>query len=104
MKLPLSPCVLLTVICEAELEHDLLRDLAALGAGGYTVTAASGRGSRGVRDGAWPPGANIRVEVLCAEQTAAAIVEYLERRYYADYAMVVFLCGVSVLRAEKFSP
>lgn len=104
MSAPIAPCKLLTVVCEASLEDDLVADLATLGASGYTITDARGRGARGVRDAAWPPGANIRVEVLCDERTAAAIVAHLEARYYADYAMVLFTSDVGVLRPGKFAP
>ena len=53
---------LLTVICEAGLESRLAEDVMQLGAHGYTVTDARGRGSRGVRNAAWESVANIRLE------------------------------------------
>ena len=93
---------LLTVVCEAALEDTLLRDLEALGARGYTVTDARGKGSRGRRDATWGPHANIRVEVLCNAQTASAIGEALRERYYDNYSMVLFVADVEVLRPEKF--
>ena len=102
-ELPLSACKLVTIICEAELENDLVRDLQALDAKGYTITDARGRGARGVRDASWTAGANIRVEVLCDGRIATAIVKHLAHRYYAHYAMVLFVSDVSVLRPEKFS-
>lgn len=102
-ELPLSARKLVTIVCEAELENDLVRDLQALEAKGYTITDARGRGARGVRDATWTSGANIRVEVLCDERIAAAIVKHLAHRYYADYAMVMFVSDVAVLRPEKFS-
>jgi hypothetical protein len=97
-------CTLLTVVCEASLEAALAADLDALAARGYTITDARGRGARGVRDAAWPESANIRVEVLCDAATAERIVDHLERRYYADYAMIVFLSEVAIPRPEKFAP
>lgn len=100
---PLSACKLVTIICEAELENDLVRDLQELEAKGYTITDARGRGARGVRDATWTAGANIRVEVLCDERIATAIVNHLAERYYAHYAMVMFVSDVAVLRPEKFS-
>lgn len=101
--IPLSACKLVTIVCEAELENDLVRDLQGLEAKGYTITDARGRGARGVRDASWTAGANIRVEVLCDERIAAAIVKHLAQRYYAHYAMVMFVSDVAVLRPEKFS-
>jgi hypothetical protein len=93
---------LLTIVCEAALETTLLSDLESLGAHGYTVTDARGKGSRGRRDATWGPHANIRVEVLCNAQTALAICEALRERYYDNYSMVLFVADVEVLRPEKF--
>ena len=93
---------LLTIVCEAALETTLLRDLESLGAHGYTVTDARGKGSRGRRDANWGPHANIRIEVLCNEQTADAICEALRERYYDNYSMVMFVADVEVLRPGKF--
>jgi len=102
MNAQLSLRKLLTIVCEADLETLVLRDLKALGARGYTITDARGDGTHGERDAAWPSSANIRIEVLCTEQTASQIVEHLQNRYYANYGMVTFLLDVQVLRPEKF--
>jgi hypothetical protein len=93
---------LLTIVCEAALEVALLRDLESLGARGYTVTDARGKGSRGRRDATWGPHSNIRVEVLCTAATADAICKALRERYYDNYSMVLFVADVEVLRPEKF--
>ncbi|QTX22544.1 MULTISPECIES: P-II family nitrogen regulator [Comamonadaceae] len=93
---------LVTVVCEATLETTLLRDLETLGARGYTVTEARGKGSRGRRDATWGPHANIRIEVLCSAHIAVAIGEALRERYYDNYSMVMFIADVEVLRPEKF--
>lgn len=101
---PLHPTArcLLTVITESMLESTLLAELERLGARGYTVTDARGKGSRGGRDAAWQESSNIRIEVLCDAELASLLAEHLERRYYADYAMVLFVTEVAVLRPEKF--
>jgi hypothetical protein len=93
---------LLTIVCEAALEAPLLRELESLGAHGYTVTDARGKGSRGRRDATWGPHANIRVEVLCTAATADAICAALRERYYDNYSMVLFMADVQVLRPDKF--
>lgn len=93
---------LLTVITEAAVEEPLLRDFDKLGVGGYTVTDARGRGSRGIRDAAWKEAANIRIEVICNRTLAESIVSYLQTHYYANYAMVSFTHDVEILRPEKF--
>ncbi len=93
---------LLTVVCEAGLESRLAEDVMRLGAHGYTVTDARGRGSRGVRNAAWDTAANIRLEVVCEEQVAQKIAEHLKKNYYDNFAMILFSVDVEVLRPEKF--
>jgi lysyl-tRNA synthetase class I len=96
------PRTLLTVVTEAALEATLVRDLDRLNAHGYTITDARGKGGRGVRDAGWEPSGNIHIEVICDADTADAIAMHLQEHYYADYAMIVFLSDVRVLRPQKF--
>jgi nitrogen regulatory protein PII len=56
---------LITVVTEAGLERQLTRDLETLGASGYTITDARGRGTRGVRRSGWENESNIRIEIVC---------------------------------------
>ncbi|WP_372874221.1 P-II family nitrogen regulator [Pseudomonas sp.] len=93
---------LLTVICEAALEKKLLVELEALGAPGWTISDARGRGAHGVRSAGWDTDGNIRVEIICARDIAERLAEHLQTRYYANYAMVCYLAQVEVLRPEKF--
>ncbi len=93
---------LLTIVTEAVLESTLVRDIEALGAHGYTITDARGKGGRGVRNAGWNTSANIRVEIVCGAETAAAIAAHVRERYYADYAMILVMSDVEVLRPEKF--
>lgn len=93
---------LLTIVTEGVLERQLTEDLKRLGAHGYTIVDARGEGSRGERTADWEHNKNIRVETICEAAIADAIIEHLTRTYYADYAMVVYLTDVDVLRPEKF--
>lgn len=93
---------LLTIITEAALESVLAHDLERLGAQGFTVTDARGKGSRGTRQAAWSENSNIRVEVVCDAVTAEAIASHLQISYYQNYAMILFVSDVAVLRPEKF--
>ncbi len=102
MTLPTEKRTLLTIITEAIIEQTLLRDLDRLGARGYTVSDARGKGSRGVRDAAWDEAANIRIEVICPRTKAEDVLRHLQDRYYDDYAMVAFLAEIEVLRPAKF--
>lgn len=102
MNRPLQTRKLLTIVCEAALEKRLEKELPQFGAHGYTISDARGSGAHGRRDAAWPASANIRVEVLCDEAVAEAVIRHLEAQYFTSYQLVVFLSDVRVLRAEKF--
>ncbi|MGV8942300.1 MAG: P-II family nitrogen regulator [Lysobacter sp.] len=93
---------LLTIIAEALLEQRMVKDLERWGAHGYTITDARGKGGRGVRNAGWEHSGNIRVEVVCDATTAATIAEHLKEQYYDNYAMILFIGEVEVLRPEKF--
>ena len=97
-----TSCTMLTIITESSLEKRLVADLKRLGAPGYTVCDAHGEGHRGVRNSGWQASGNIRVEVICDEATVATIAEQIRDRYYSDYAMILYLSEVRVLRPEKF--
>lgn len=94
---------LVTIFTEAALETNLINDIEELGAPGYTITNARGKGSRGVRNAAWEANANIRVEIICVETVAMLIAQHLKERYYENYAMVTFFSDVEVLRPDKFA-
>lgn len=93
---------LLTVITEAALETVLIREIERLGANGYTITDARGKGGRGVRHAGWEANGNIRIEVVCNAATAEVISAYLQAHYYDNYAMILFTHEIAVLRPEKF--
>jgi nitrogen regulatory protein PII len=94
--------VMVTIVTESVLERQLTEELKQLGVHGYTVTEARGEGSRGVRAAEWEYSSNIRVETICDEQVAGAILAHVSRTYYANYAMIAFTHEVEVMRPEKF--
>ncbi len=93
---------LVTIITEATIEKELLELLEEQGVTGYTITDARGKGHRGVRDSSWEFGSNIRVEIVCEQKIADKVSEYLKKNYYDNYAMIIFVREVEVLRPEKF--
>ena len=92
----------ITIVTESILEARLTRDLEHLGAPGYTITDARGRGHRGVRTASTAEGGNIRCEVVCSGDVADRIIGHLRETYYEHFAMIVFRGEVSVLRPDKF--
>lgn len=93
---------LVTVITEAVLERELTREIDAAHASGYTISDARGRGDRGARSSSWGPNGNIRIEILCDVAVAETLMRRLREKYYANYAMILFVHDVEVLRPDKF--
>ena len=93
---------LLTIVTEAALENTLAKSIERLGAHGYTITDARGKGGRGVRNAAWEASRNIRIEIISDEETIEAISGHLKNNFYDNYAMVLFKTDVEVTRPEKF--
>ncbi|GIV57643.1 transcriptional regulator [Rhodocaloribacter litoris] len=92
---------LVTIVTERILEDRLLRKLVELGAKGYTLTQATGKGSRGVRASEWE-GPDTRIETLVSPPVADAIVEYIAEHYFEHYAVIVYVQDAEVVRGEKY--
>lgn len=93
---------LVTIITESSLEKDLVREFDQIGVKGYTITDARGRGSRGQRSSSWGPSGNIRIEIICDITHAEALTSRVHEKYYANYAMVLYIHDVEVVRPAKF--
>jgi nitrogen regulatory protein PII len=93
---------LVVVITETALETILENEIVALGAHGYTISDARGSGSHGRREATWEGDHNIRIEVICDQAVAEAIVRTLQEKYYDEYAMTIYVLDVGVFRPEKF--
>jgi nitrogen regulatory protein PII len=85
---------LLSIVFEAVLKEQILESVLEQGAKGYTCTPVSGLGSRGIRQG--PAGENLKVEVICSETVAEAIVAHVVKRYQAHYAFIAWVADVAV--------
>lgn len=94
---------IITIITESALEHRLEEDIERLGARGYTITNARGKGHRGVRDAGWSSDSNIRIEVVAEEKVITAIAEHMSKTYYKNYAMMLYMADVDVVREKKFN-
>lgn len=97
----LTPCTLLTIIIEDEMEVRLVDGLRRLGVRGYTITKCRGAGLHAVRDSEWE-GENIMVQVLASESTATAILEMLSGTYFNRVGVTAFTTPAAVVRGEKY--
>lgn len=92
---------LVTVIAERLLRDRVLDDLRKCGAKGFTICNATGEGSRGVRASEWE-GQNLRIESIVSHEVADRIVERIADDFFEDYAVIVYLHDVQVVRGDKY--
>ena len=92
---------LVTIVTERILEDRLLRKVEELGAKGYTLTQATGKGSRGVRASEWE-GPDTRIQSLVSEEVADNIVAYIAENFFEHYAVIVYVQDAEVVRGEKY--
>ena len=93
--------IMLTIIAEDELESRLVADLKQHGARGYTVCRVRGEGAHGERGSEWE-GENIKLEVIVDAESADAICEHVSHHYFPEFATILYLTPVQVLRGAKF--
>lgn len=92
---------LVTIVAERILEDRLLRKITALGAKGYTITQATGKGSRGVRASEWE-GPDTRIETLVSPKVADGIVAHVAENFFEHYAVIVYVQDAEVIRGDKY--
>ena len=101
MTLTKHPKTLLTVVTEAVLEPELLRDLRARGATSWVVGEVHGASIEGVRDGDWEADRTIELKVLCDAGVADTIAEHVLKTYARHYSVAMWFSTVAVLRPER---
>ena len=95
------------IIPEKLIFDGLVSIIEEAGATGYTMVAAGGKGSRGVRASGRASVvdafANIKVEVICGtHEMANEIADRVADRYFTNYSGITYLEEVEVLRERKF--
>lgn len=93
---------LVTIVTERILKEDILDTLRTLGAKGFTLTEASGEGSRGIRASEWE-GRNLKIESIVTSSVAKKIIEHIAQSYFENYAVIAYTHPVQVVRGEKYS-
>lgn len=97
-----SEMKLVVIITEDELEARLTKEILALGARGYTASRVRGEGWHGARKSEWE-GENVRIETIVPEPVADSILAHVAERYLPNFATVVYVQTVNILRVEKFT-
>ncbi len=94
-----------SIVTEKLNEREIERIVESAGATGYTVFEGSGKGSHGVKSRRQLVNAFrlVKIEVIVRDrETAEAIAEQVADTYFGDYAGIVYIDDVEVLRREKF--
>lgn len=96
-----------SIVTEKLNEREIERIVEEAGATGYTVFEGSGKGRHGVKTRDRPSMVEgfslVKIEVIVANrETAEAIAERVAATYFRNYAGIVYIDDVEVLRGEKF--
>ncbi|MGY5144522.1 MAG: P-II family nitrogen regulator [Candidatus Nitrosopumilus sp. bin_32a] len=93
---------LLTVTCEILAQKNIIEILNKHEITGYTAYEVDGNGARGIRGQGFKNEKNVKVEVIMREEKLQDVVEEISRTMFANFAIVLYVSDVSVVRIEKF--
>jgi len=93
---------LLTITCEILAQKNILDLLKKHEITGYTTYEVDGNGARGIRGQGFKNEKNVKVEVIMREEKLHDVVEEISRTLFANFAIVLYVSDVSVVRTEKF--
>jgi nitrogen regulatory protein PII len=93
---------LLTITCEILAQKNIIEILNKHEINAYTTYEVDGNGARGIRGQGFKNEKNVKVEVILREEKLQNIVEEISRTMFANFAIIVYVSDVSVVRTEKF--
>ena len=102
-----SKATKVVIITEKLILDKVTRLVESAGASGYTVVAAGGKGSRGVRSSGRAAVidefSNVKIEVITADRAKATrIADEVAEQFFDNYSGIIYLEGVEILRPQKF--
>jgi nitrogen regulatory protein PII len=93
---------LLTITCEILAQKNIIEILKKHDITGYTTYEVEGNGARGLRGQGLKNEKNVKVEVIMREDKLSDIVEEISRTMFANFAIVLYVSDIGVVRTEKF--
>lgn len=93
---------LLTITCEILAQKNIIEILKKHEITGYTSYEVDGNGARGARGQGLQTEKNVKVEVIMREEKLSDVIEEISRTLFADFAIVLYVSDVGVVRTEKF--
>jgi nitrogen regulatory protein PII len=98
----LYPVKLLTVTCEILAQKNIIEILNKHEITGYTTYEVNGNGARGIRGQGLKNEKNVKVEIIMREEKLQIVVEEISRTLFANFAIVLYVSDIEVVRTEKF--
>lgn len=98
----LYPVKLLTVTCEILAKKEIIEILQKHKITGYTTYEVGGSGAKGLRGQGFKNEKNIKIEIVIREEKLQDIVEEISRTMFSNFAIILYVSDVSVVRIEKF--
>lgn len=93
---------LLTITCEILAQKNIIEILKKHEITGYTSYEVDGNGARGLRGQGLQTEKNVKVEVIMREEKMSDVIEEISRTLFANFAIVLYVSDVGVVRIEKF--
>lgn len=94
---------LLTVTCEILAQKNIIEILDRHKVSGYTTYEADGNGDKGVRGKGFKNEKNVKIEIVLHEDRLQDVVEEIARTMFSNYAIILYVGDIKVLRPEKFN-
>lgn len=93
---------LLTITCEILAQKNVIDILHKHKVSGYTTYEVDGDGSRGIRGQGLKNEKNVKIEIVLSEDKLQDIVEEITRTMFSNFAIIVYVSDVGVVRPDKF--
>jgi nitrogen regulatory protein PII len=104
-----QPATKVVIVTEEVILKGVIKIIEEIGVRGYTVLSAQGKGSHNVRSGGQPSVTaaftNVKIEAIVSDRARAEeIADTIASKYFANFAGIVYLTQIEVLRGDKFRP
>jgi len=93
---------LLTITCEILAQKNIIDILKNHDITGYTSYEVDGNGAKGLRGQGIQSEKNVKVEVIMREEKLSDVIEDISRILFPDFAIILYVSDVGVVRIEKF--
>ncbi len=93
---------LLTITCEILARKKIIGILDGHGITGYTTYEVDGNGARGIRGQGLKNEKNVKIEVIMRDEKLQDVVEEISRTMFANFALVLYVSDIGIVRTEKF--